>query len=284
MSLKEELEMALAPSVFISHGTPMLALADPSENGEEFVSGIHAFFKSIPKPQAVVVLSAHGVSSYPQVEVSADSPSSLLYDFWGFPKELYEVHYPCRGEPALATRVASMLARAGFQASLRSGHQLDHGVWVPLKWMFPEADVPVVQVTMPEPCDPREILKLGHSLADLRKENVMILGSGGAVHNLEKLVWHGKHGEAAPWASAFEDWLNRMLSEKNVEALLNFESEAPEAILAHPTFEHFLPLLFAVGAACPGDHYVRLFKGIQYHSLSMLSFALQQECGPRSFQ
>jgi 4,5-DOPA dioxygenase extradiol len=286
--------MTIAPSVFISHGTPMLALEDPRGQCQEdqesrkcedqAVLAIYSFFKSLPKPRAVVVVSAHGVSPYPGVEVSADPNSKLFYDFWGFPAELYQVSYPCPGDPELAGKVVSLLKGAGFQASLRTGHQLDHGVWVPLKMAFPEANVPVVQVTMPQPCDPREVLKLGHALADLRKENVMILGSGGAVHNLERLVWHGKHGEAASWATAFEDWLNQMISEKNVEALLNFESEGPMAKLAHPTVEHLLPLFFALGAACPGDHYVRIFKGIQYHSLSMLSFALQQDFSPRLFQ
>lgn len=258
------------PALFVSHGTPMLALAE-----DRFTEALRAFCRQIEKPRAIVVVSAHGTSSDDQlVEVTAGKRSTLIYDFVGFPSALYQMEYPCPGDPELAMRIAGLLGEAGFQAQLTAQNRLDHGVWIPLRVAFPEADIPVVQVTVPASAGPRHVLKLGKALSSLRGEGILLVGSGGAVHNLQKLKWYLKDGAGAEWAQQFEAWVKEQLKTKNVEALVEFEENGPQARLAHPTAEHFYPLLFTIGSAWLGDEAVSIFEGIQYDSLSMLTFAM----------
>ncbi|MCM2277427.1 MAG: dioxygenase [Oligoflexia bacterium] len=257
------------PSVFLSHGSPMLALAD-----DEFTHALRGFVGGFPRPRAIVALSAHWLSQDGTVRVDAAAHPRVIHDFGGFPRELYELDYPCPGDPELAARVAALLTEQGLQAQLEARGKLDHGVWIPLRLAYPEPTIPLVQVSVPFPVDPREVLKLGRALAPLRAEGVLILGSGGAVHNLERLVWHEKNSEGAPWAREFESWLKGRIAARDIEGLLNFESEAPHAALAHPVAEHFFPIFVTLGAAWPGDRAQLIYEGVQYHSLSMFSFAL----------
>lgn len=260
------------PSLFVSHGSPNLAL----QPEDPFWAALSGFAGRIPKPKAVVCVSAHGTEPEGLAEVSANARPQTIHDFRGFPADLYQLQYPCAGDPDLAAQVAQLLSSGGFTAALTARLGLDHGVWVPMMGLYPHADVPVVQVTLPYPADPRHVLKLGRTLAPLRKEGVLLLGSGGAVHNLRELEWSDKRGAPHPKAKAFADWLRERLVKKDVESVVQFETEGPDASFAHPTTEHFYPLLFTVGAALEGDMLQPVYDAYEYRTLSMLSFALDQ--------
>jgi 4,5-DOPA dioxygenase extradiol len=251
--------------------TALLA-EDPEEDA--YAHALNTFARSHPKPRAIVVISAHGSASHEFIEISAGAHPSLIYDFSGFPKELYQIKYRCPGDPDLSARIASLLLKEKMSAVLNASLGLDHGVWVPLSIMYPEADIPVVQIHPPYPEKPETFLKLGKSLAALRNEGILIVGSGGAVHNLRELVWHQKQGEGAQWAQDFENWLIDRLKAKDVTSLIDYAEAAPSALKAQPTDEHLLPLFFTLGASLPGDQMYPIFQGIQYHSLSMFSFCL----------
>jgi 4,5-DOPA dioxygenase extradiol len=259
------------PALFISHGTPMLGLQD-----DDYTHALRAYAEKLPsKPKAIVVVSAHGLSKDRTVEINAAERPRLVYDFRGFPEALYQLEYPCPGSPQLAVRMASLLTEAGFQPVLNKSSGLDHGVWIPLKIAFPEADIPVVQVSMPYPSQPELVLKMGKALSGLRDEGVLLVGSGGIVHNLGELVWHEKNGTPAPWAREFDAWVRNRLERKDVASLCDFEEGAPSSRMAHPSPEHFYPLFFTVGASAYGDSFRSIYEGIQYSSLSMSCFALE---------
>ena len=255
------------PTVFLSHGTPMLAFGE-----DEYQAMLERFSKSLPKPKAIVFLSSHSVSG-DAVHVLQTEKNVIHHDFIGFPDELYQINYECPGDPKLAEKTAQLLKEASFQVHLDTSGPLDHGIWIPLSHLYPKGDVPVVRVSLPTTLEPAQILKMGHALAGLRNEGVMIVASGGAVHNLRKIEWSKKYSAGADWAIQFENFLLNALEKKDVEAVLHAE-EHPFFEKAHPSPEHFLPLIFAIGAALTGDEVTILFNGIQYQSLSMLCFSL----------
>lgn len=258
------------PSVFVSHGSPMLAFGE-----DEFSTMLEKLSASMPKPKAVVFISAHSVSTE-TVHVLKTEKNSIIHDFGGFPDELYKLQYHCDGSPALSDQITQLLIKAGFQTSLDLDSPLDHGIWIPMKHLYPKGDVPVVRVSLPLALTPAQILKLGHALAPLREEGVMIVSSGGAVHNLRELRWTHKNAEGAKWAEEFEEWLVMMLHKKDVDSIVNAE-EHPHFYQSHPSQEHFLPVISAIGAALPNDQFKILQSGIEYFSLSMLTFALTAE-------
>lgn len=266
------------PAIFVSHGTPMLALADPEEDG--FLRSLRAFSAGLEGLKAVVAVSAHGISQGSGVQITAGRAHTQLFDFVGFPGALYNVEYSPPGDPALAARIAALLADQGFAAELSTELRLDHGVWIPLRTMFPGANVPVVQVSLPLEGGPAAVLRLGKALAPLRGEGVQLMGSGGAVHNLGKIVWHQKDSPGPEWARDFELWLEKMLAAKDVESLVEFETLGPQVRIAHPSAEHLFPIFFTLGAAWPGEVAVPIFRGIQYEALSMYSFALLPQAMP----
>ena len=227
---------------------------------------------SMPKPKAVIFISAHSLST-DKAHILNTEHNKIIHDFSGFPPELYKVQYQCDGDPALAEKVSALLIKDGFQTSFDTDAPLDHGIWIPMLHLYPKADVPVIRISLPLSLTPAQILKMGHALAPLREEGVMIVASGGAVHNLRELKWTHKVHEGAAWAKEFEDWLIFVLSNKNVDSMINAE-EHPLFYQAHPSQEHFLPVIFAVGAALPGDELKILHRGIEYSTLSMLCFAL----------
>jgi 4,5-DOPA dioxygenase extradiol len=172
--------------------------------------------------------------------------------------------------------VADLLNQNGFEATFDFDAPLDHGIWIPLLHLYPKGDVPVVRMSLPLQLEPAQVLKMGHTLAKLREQGVMIIASGGAVHNLRKLQWARKSGGGQGWAKDFEEFLIAVLNNKDVETLLGAH-EHPEFLKAHPSNEHFLPILFSVGAALTGDQVKILYRGIEYDSLSMLCFSLNHE-------
>jgi 4,5-DOPA dioxygenase extradiol len=258
------------PAVFLSHGTPMTAF---SQENDPYQDSLHRLARSMPKPKAIVFVSAHSLSS-DQVHILKCESNRIQYDFAGFPQELYEISYDCPGSPGIADEAATLFRQAGFGVKLESEGPLDHGIWVPLLHLYPKGDVPVVRVSLPINMLPAQILKMGRTLASLREQGVLLVGSGGAVHNLRELQWSGKNSEGAPWAQEFEGFLISSLKAKNVEAILHFEDH-PGFQRSHPSDEHFLPILFTVGAALPGDEADIHFQGIQYGTLSMLCFSLK---------
>jgi len=260
----------VAPSLFLSHGSPMTGLLE-----EPYTLALKALADRYSKPSAIVVVSAHTVSGDDRtVEVVESKKPGIIHDFGGFPKELYQLRYDCPGDIPLAHQVRALCQNAGFEVK-RVERPLDHGVWVPLRLMYPDAQVPVVLVSLPWPGDPRRTLLLGKALSELRREGVMLIGSGGAVHNLGQLDWAGKHGPSRPWANEFDEWVQRSVSERKIEDLLGFEDQAPHGVRAHPTTEHFFPLFFTLGGSLPGDQLHWAHQEMQYGTLSMLCFALE---------
>ncbi len=236
---------------------------------DRFAADLRAVGETLGRPAAVLILSAHGLSPAGRVTINAAEKPGLLYDFGGFPEELHRFSYAPPGSPALARRAAGLLAPLGLEVALDEDGRLDHGVWVPLSRLFPGADVPVVQVSMPFPTTPENVLAMGRALAPLREEGVLLVGSGGAVHNLRALG-----GATAPWALEFHRWVKDRVERKATGDLANYETLAPRARMAHPSPDHFLPIFFPLGAAGAADRPQTLIDDIQLGSLSLYAFAL----------
>ena len=235
-----------------------------------YQDAITAFGRQV-RPQAIVAISAHWGSST-AISISAVEKYETIHDFGGFPRALYELTYSPPGSPELAQRIAGLLASAGCEHDLVSDRGLDHGVWVPLRLMYPEADIPVVQLSVPLQLTPEQLYKIGEALRPLRSEGVLVFGSGGIVHNL--FLFRG--GEAdqpvVPWAAEFDRWFAEKLEQQDVAALLNYEKLAPHAGEAVPTFEHVAPVFIVLGAAA--GKVEPIFEGFQYGSISLRSFAI----------
>ena len=252
------------PSLFLAHGSPMLAL-----EGGAWGDHLTSLPGSLPAVRGVVVCSAHWEDSG-GFSVTTSLRPRTIHDFGGFPEVLYGLQYPAPGDPALAEQVVSLLRKAGEAVRPAPDRGLDHGAWVPLRYLLPEARVPVVQVSLPRPRDPRRLWAAGGALSPLRKEGILILGSGGLVHNLGRLDWEGSSGPQ-PWAEAFEGWLMERLASTRPQAAMDWTG-APGAALAVPSTEHLDPLWLALGAG--NDTPARtLFEGWQLGSLSLRCLA-----------
>ncbi len=253
------------PTAFVSHGSPMLAL----ENGP-WHAAMKDWASRLTGVRAVVVASAHWESAGAFLVSSSPRPG-VLYDFSGFSEALYHLNYEAPGDSALAARIVQMLQSEGLEAATDAQRPLDHGAWVPLRALFPEAQLPVIQVSLPHPRNPQLLVKAGRALAPLRSEGVLLLGSGGLVHNLRRLAWDG---QAAPeaWATAFEAWMMSGIEEKNLDRLLQAAHQAPDYSQAVPTPEHLDPVYFALGAAGE-DTPSTLFDGWQHGNLSLRTLA-----------
>ena len=229
------------PSLYISHGSPMLAL-EPGASGP----ALARLAAEIPKPKAIVIVSAHWESN--ELLVSGSPQPETWHDFGGFPKALFEVQYPAPGDPRLAAEVAELLKTAGFPARIDGNRPFDHGVWVPLSLMYPQADIPIVQVSLPTRGGPALQTRVGHALASLREQGVLLIGSGSITHNLRELDWHAGPESVEPWAQAFRDWMIEKLAANDEDALHDYRAQAPNAVRNHPSDEHLLPLYFARAA------------------------------------
>lgn len=250
------------PVLFVSHGAPDEALRRSawSESLAEFALGL-------PRPDTVVVVSAHWEEPVP-ARVTSESRPETIHDFQGFPPPLYDIRYPCRGSPEAASGIVNRLTEAGLASEADADRGLDHGAWVPLRFLYPEADVPVVAVSLPRPRTPESLRALGRALAPLRGEGILLVGSGGLVHNLRLIDWEERNAPPSPWAVEFETWMRGRLSAGDEKGLLSYREKAPHALRAHPTTEHLDPLFFALGAA-EGDPCRSLHDGFEFGSLSM---------------
>ena len=226
------------------------------------------------KPKAILCASAHWETARPVV--SGAARPETVYDFFGFPPEFYQVRYPAPGAPGLAGRVAELLADAGLACDVDPHQGLDHGAWVPLRLMYPDADVPVAQLSLQHHLGPEHHFRLGRALAPLSAEGVLVLGAGNLTHNLGAAMRAMARGpEAAPeeWASAFDRWVGDAIAARRFDDLVRYRSLAPHAALAHPRDEHYLPLLVAAGAGGPGAQGLRLNDEILFGNLSQAAFA-----------
>ncbi|MFJ5987310.1 dioxygenase [Lentzea sp. NPDC092896] len=227
-----------APVLYLSHGAPPLA------DDETWTRELKDWSATLPRPEAVLMVSAHWEEA--PTTIGATTTVPLVYDFWGFPQRYYDVKYEAPGAPQLAADVRKLLGGHVEQDETRG---LDHGAYVPLKEMFPDADVPVLQMSMPT-LDPRELHEIGRKLAPLRDKNVLIVGSGFMTHNLSCVNFPaGPDYEPPSWSKEFDDWAHQQLANGDVDALLDFQQKAPAAGIAHPRTEHFAPLFVALGAA-----------------------------------
>jgi 4,5-DOPA dioxygenase extradiol len=226
------------PTIFLAHGSPLLL------DDEAWVAELAGWAQALPWPKAVLMISAHWLEA--PITLGATRTVPLVYDFYGFPDRYYQVTYPAPGAPDLARRVRELLAPTGpLGAETERG--LDHGAYVPMVAMYPKADVPVLQVSLPT-LDPPELFEIGRLLAPLRDEGVLIVGSGFLSHNLRLIDWSGKAPVPA-WAKEYDHWIEDVLRRRDVDALMNYRTRAPGVDLALPTHEHFVPVVAAMGAA-----------------------------------
>lgn len=226
------------PAVFLSHGAPPLA-DDVTWTGE--LAGLAG---ELGRPDAILVVSAHWEET--PLTIGATETVPLLYDFFGFPERYYRVTYPAPGAPELADQVRKLLARPGSPIDQRPTRGLDHGAYVPLVEMYPDADIPVLQISMPT-LNPPALIDVGRRLAPLRDQGVLIIGSGFSTHNLREMDWSNR--SVPSWSREFDDWLEGTLEGESFDDLVDFRHKAPAPMLAHPTTEHFAPLFVSLGAA-----------------------------------
>lgn len=224
------------PVLYLSHGAPPLA------DDARWTRQLADWSGALPEPSAVLMVSAHWENA--PLTVGATTTVPLVYDFWGFPQHYYDVTYPAPGAPKLAASVRALLGNVHDDPA----RGLDHGAYVPLKEMFPDADVPVLQMSMPS-LDPTELFEIGQRLAPLRDEGVLIVGSGFFTHNLSRMVMVDPDIEAPAWSAEFDHWGAEALAARDFDTLLDFQHKSPSARLAHPRTEHFAPLFVSMGAS-----------------------------------
>lgn len=255
--------MQRMPTLFLSHGAPNIALYE--QPARRFFDGLAA---SLPRPQAIVVASAHYAAAAPAVTTSA--LPTTIHDFSGFEPELYQMRYPAAGAPALAHKILALLDSVlGIHGVADTQWGFDHGAWSPLIRVFPAADVPVVMLSLTANADAAFHFRLGRALATLREDNILVLGSGSMTHNLGRLQMPMEYDARAPWVTRFLDWIDDHLTRGDDAGLCNYRSAAPHAHECHPTDEHLLPLFVALGAAGAGWRASNLHRGMCYGTLSM---------------
>jgi aromatic ring-opening dioxygenase catalytic subunit (LigB family) len=247
---KNELDVAISPVLFLSHGGgPMPLLGDASH--QQLIQFTQKITTTFAKPAAILVISAHWEEAQPTI--TSGALPALIYDYSGFPQETYAIQYPAPGSPALANKVFNLLNKAGIDAKLDDQRGFDHGVFVPLKLMYPQADIPCVQLSLVNSLQPRQHIQIGKALANLRKDNVLIIGSGFTFHNM-RAFFAPATKESQAMNAVFEQWLidtfssNQYTETEREQRLIDWES-APAARYCHPREEHLLPLLVCYGAA-----------------------------------
>jgi 4,5-DOPA dioxygenase extradiol len=261
--------MTTLPTLFLSHGSPMFAV----ETGAASRAWV-ALGRSLPQPRAVLIASAHWETSVPML--TGNPKPQTMHDFGGFPEALYQQRYPAPGDPGLAAEVVALLKAADIAAGIDGCRGLDHGAWVPLKWMYPHHDVPVVQLSVQPELGPAHHLRLGRALAALVETEVLVIGSGHVTHNLRDWMDHRHHDRPLPYVEAFTSWLQQQLDAHDADAVVGYRDLAPSAVRAHPTEEHFLPLLVAWGAAGTDAHAERLLGDVEGAALALDAYRFQR--------
>lgn len=249
---------------FLSHGSPTLVIDDVPAH--HFLRGLGA---TIPKPDAILVVSAHWETNAPTVNAVAHNHT--IHDFGGFPRELFEMQYSANGCPEIAQLTAELLGKSGFPTQIDNVRGLDHGAWVPLKLMYPNADIPVFQLSIQSHMGPKHHFDIGRAIAPLREKNIAIIASGSFTHNLREIKWAG--GEEETWSKDFAAWFDNALNINSMDDLLNYRRLAPYAIQNHPTDEHLLPIFVAMGAASENWQAERLHTSATFGSLRMDAYS-----------
>jgi 4,5-DOPA dioxygenase extradiol len=252
------------PVLFVSHGSPMLVFEDiPARH---FMAGLG---QALPRPRAILCVSAHWETAAPAV--SGAARPHTIHDFHGFPRELYQLQYPAPGAPDLARQVRDRLQAAGIACAIDPERGLDHGAWNPLTLIYPQADIPVAQFAIQPQLGPAHHLNLGRALAPLRRQGVLILASGGIVHNLRQ--FQVDREKAADWALSFDGWVAERIAAEDADALVDYRRTRPDGAKAHPTDEHFMPLFVALGAGLESGAGRALHRSFAHGSLSMAAYA-----------
>ncbi len=265
--------IARQPSLFVSHGAPTFALR-PGAAG----AALQAEASRLPLPRAIVIVSAHWDTAVPTVGL-AERPETI-HDFWGFPDELYALRYPATGCREAALEVVAALEAAGLPVATDATRGLDHGAWVPLRLMFPEAEVPVIPVSVQSHLGPAGAHRLGEALAPLAGRGFLVIGSGSVTHNLRdyQQAWQ-RGGETPDYVRPFADWLHAHLAANDREALLDYRRQAPNAVRAHPSDEHLLPLFVAWGAGGQQPETRRFHAGIDDYVIAMDAYSFSARQG-----
>lgn len=248
--------------LFLAHGSPMLAIEE-----NDYSAFLRETGASL-KPDAIVIFTAHWETEDVTV-TSTDGEYETIYDFYGFPDELYQVKYPAKGSKKIASLVGDMLGERGIPVQFDENRGLDHGSWTLLKHLFPKADIPVVQVSVNPYRSVADHYEIGKALRGLAEHNILVIGSGVTVHNLRVVKWGQSEPEA--WAVQFDDWLIEKMAEGDLAALFQYDKLAPNAQYAVPRAEHFVPLYVALGSAQPNVQPKVIFRGYQMGNLSYLS-------------
>jgi 4,5-DOPA dioxygenase extradiol len=262
-------EADMLPTLFVSHGAPILPLTDVP--ARDFLQALPGMLNA--RPTAILMISAHWETQVPTVNVV--ETNDTIYDFGGFDPALRQLRYPAPGSAALADRVGTLLTEAGMPTLVDRHRGLDHGAWVPLLLMYPQADIPVVQLSIQSHLGADHHLALGHALAALRSEGVLVVGSGSYTHNLYEFraQWRGNEEAEPAWVGAFADWFDAALQEGRTDDLLAYRQLAPEAKRNHPTEEHLLPIFAVLGAAGETPHVKHLHRSTTFGVLRMDVFA-----------
>lgn len=234
----------MLPALFVSHGAPTFPLTDAA--ARPFLEGLAD--RLTERPRAILIVSAHWESDVPSV--TTRDRNETIHDFFGFPRELYDIRYPAPGSAWLADRVATLIEDAGGTVARDPERGLDHGAWVPLRLIYPQADIPVVQLSVQPHAGPDYHYRLGRLLAPLRREGVLIVGSGSFTHDLSSFrdYRNALHAPAPDWVDSFAQWMSDAIEDGRIEDLIAYRAKAPNAVRNHPTEEHLLPLFVALGA------------------------------------
>lgn len=261
------------PSLFIPHGAPTFALR-PGAAG----AALTAMAGALTLPRAIVIVSAHWDTAVPTVGF-AERPETI-HDFWGFPDELYEIRYPATGCPEASAVVVAAIEAAGLPVASDFNHGLDHGAWVPLRLMFPEAEVPVIPLSIQSRGGPEQAYRLGRALAPLTAKGFLVIASGNITHNLRDYQTAARSGGRTPaYVREFSEWIASRLAENDVPALLDYRRQGPGGIEAHPTDEHLLPLYVALGAGGENPKANRFHAGIDDYVIAMDAFSFLAKKG-----
>ncbi|MCB4358247.1 DODA-type extradiol aromatic ring-opening family dioxygenase [Quatrionicoccus australiensis] len=255
------------PALFVPHGAPTFALR-PGAAG----AAIAAAARQLPLPRAIVIVSAHWDTAEPTVGYAVRPET--IHDFWGFPEELYALNYPATGCREAADEVVAAIRSAGLPVASDAGRGLDHGAWVPLRLMFPEADVPVIPLSIQSHGGPQQAYALGRALAPLAAKGFLVIASGNVTHNLRdyQMAWRNG-GQTPAYVREFTDWLSERLQAGDIDALLDYRRQSPGGVQAHPSDEHLLPLYVALGAAGENASTERFHAGIDDYVIAMDAYS-----------
>jgi 4,5-DOPA dioxygenase extradiol len=253
----------LFPALFISHGSPMMAIEESAT--KTFLSNLG---NTLPTPKAIVVFSAHFDVNDDVVVTSGDNPATI-HDYYGFPEALYALNYSAPGAPKLAQRVVGLLSEGGIKSRLDTHRGWDHGVWIPMKLIFPKANIPIVQISINSQLGPEAHYRLGKCLRVLREQDVLIVGSGGISHNLRELFTKIPDPDRANKVNLFTEWFCKNLHIGNIKSLLNYADEAPYSLFNHPTSEHLLPLFCTLGSCTDSESIRRIHQSVESEVLAL---------------